>query len=94
VVVVTYVRMIPPPEGMEWRHFECSTGAGEEDECDYTYLAPIAKDAHREAAGPIDFCPKCGEYLSLHGSAPGAFPIMVAETSSEQWAHATLEPKR
>jgi hypothetical protein len=68
---------------MEWRHFECST-----EECGYRYVAPFKIGAHREASGPLDFCPLCEEYLPFTGIHYQA--VVVAEESSEQYAQVVM----
>lgn len=80
---MTFLRTVDPPDGMEWRLFECS-GDGE-DECDYAYVAPSW-----ETSGPLDHCPKCGSYLSFYG---GGEPHMVVKPLKDgKWADAVLGP--
>jgi hypothetical protein len=80
-VSVDFYRDVGPPEGYEFRVFRCCTDAGE-GECPYTYVAPVRIGADRDAGGPLDWCPFCGE----EGNLLGRGEVRVLDPSSEKWA--------
>lgn len=63
---------IQPPDGTQWRLFECADCP--DDATRYRFVAPVTIGAHPDAAGPITDCPACDSYLGMCGSQ---WPIEV-----------------
>lgn len=46
---------------MKWRLFICADC----DQDEGVLVAPVPDDAHTDRACPVDYCPACGDYLSM-----------------------------